>query len=277
MIKIFISLLLLTNYAYSQTSPECNYVATDTHVYPIGACDKTKTISGNTSTYSSFKFVCEAGYVFKYEYNTDEYCHGESISSTNFTDQLQEFECNSPYLCDYSEHCSYTGCYNSSANSCSACSETTTIWDRHCIPILIDHCMSTPDGNLTYNECLVGVLTSDYYSGANCSDDTSLYNTMIIGGDETANNCFDTAYHTAECYSHAIPACNYVTTIDSWQPHFYPIGACDTTKSTDTISKTITYTAFKYMCNNNDIYKYEYNTSDYCQGTAISETLVNAQ
>lgn len=262
-------ILLLIKYAFAENqSPGCNYAATAGHFYPIGACDKLKTVGDIDTTYYAFRFICEGEDVYKYEYDTDEYCDGEPTSSAVYTDNLDSFECDLS-VCTYSNGCSYTGCYNNETDSCQECYDNKLDYDRHCFPVITNHCHGNIGSILKLDTCSNGVFTENLYFGDNCTD-TYLIDTIDSGGEVEANNCFDDAYYEADCVARLLPQCNYAAT----GTHYYPINACDRTEKTT--ESGIEYFSFDYVCNGKDVYRNEYDGSDFCKGTPTSTTKVNA-
>ncbi len=131
----------------------------------------------------------------------------------------------------------------------------------------IDQCIPNADGDLLYSDCdntdAVNELITDYFSAPNCTDDSSIFNTSTQGGSDASKN--------------VIPVQNQHVIMQNDGFILYPINACHTTKSTT--DSIVTYSAFKYTCDAaGDVYKYEYDTGDYCKGTPISTTnRVNAE
>eukprot|EP01084_Bolivina_argentea_P221492 375125_1 len=255
------SFILAINYVSAEEvmSPTCNFASDDYHVYPIDACTKEK--SG--SIYSAFKYVCYGNnQVYNLTYNTPQYCDGPIVSSIRVTDELSGYKCDST-LCSHAETCAITGCATN--GNCTECATNPNNYDLHCLPWVTGHCTGLINQLLIKDECINGINTQSYYSVVDNCDGPDVFNIPTED-----NSCIDDTYYTVECNSELLlPQCNYVAT----DFKYYPINACHTKRNIN--NEIISYSAFKYVCIGENVYKYEYNTNEYCDGSIIASIKQN--
>ena len=187
--------------------PQCNYVATGLHVYPINACESEVIIINDTDTEEySFRYVCtDDGDIMKYTYSQID-CEGDPTMTTP-TD-IEHHQCKASRDCNYAIGCAYKECStNVNDTTCSICSETNYINNNrkdhnfHCLPVITDGCFGLKDELLHSSTCSNGVLTEGFYWGRECNSETYSFGDQRGGVNSTcvANYKNEYTYYEVEC------------------------------------------------------------------------------